>query len=834
MKTKAAARLCIAMLITTSITVVTTAQAAVLLLEAETASLNNAKAATNHPGYTGTGFADYLGEGYIEWTFDVDQPALYQLEFRYALKKGDRPLDIHGTNGVLIKSGVSFPKTGSFNIWNTVSVFAKLEAGQNKIRAVTTGSSGANIDHLLVSLTPPDPKKFLTFPIHTSHGIFPGSQAEAHAYYKTLDPLDLKTTFDTWKLQNNLINCTPPDCAHAVYLNNVDLNFGRSMFVKESSDGTLASYVQNFPSLQDAVQGTHLLATVAMEYAPPVHRFAPDKGQVIAGEAKFTKFYVFNAQGQRVTKVDLDGRGEKHVPGLCNVCHGGKPKPADLAHNNYFDRGDTNAKWIPWDLDTYKFHPTKTRADQEDDFKRLNEMVLLTNPSSATRQLIYGWYGDAGPSLPSPTFNGQFVLPGWRNDGSPVNKEKLYLSVVAPNCRACHNQRGSYDNSGIFYGDPLETSLEFATFERFRYYKKDIDSLIYEQGLMPLAKRTYELFWRSDQPKILDDEFFAGEAHQHPPPDVYPFLATQDFGELRRPGRPIPKIAGSRLADFRNNPFFPLYFLTHVQEGQPVRLNGAASVFATEFSWSFEPLFPPSVASPPISDPNEPHASFELDTTVSSDINSASSNPEPKPYYLRFGVTNEFASYNEIVQGQLFSDSRLKPLSFTENIYELLTTNFSFTNSPGRPDGNLSCRNCHSSGIPGDAHRVFDLFNNSIPDEATQQRFAYFMTLTRVDCNDPDNSLILRKPAQDRPVTTDNPFGGLPHYGGKYFVFSGSSFGLVKNTGDDDARARMLRWIMEGALFAFAGPGQPKILGCPPPARLRPVALTRAAASVSP
>ena len=459
-------------------------------LQAEQAVLQGEVEADNaHRGFTGSGYAAYSGEGTITWSVNIPAPALYQLEFRYSVAVGadsNRPLNISKSQSILIEANVSFPPTRNLDEWGTFAVFTKLEPGPNTISLATTGQSGPDVDRLIVSLTPPDPDKFLGFPLHSSHGIFQGSDAETQAYYKTLDPLDRKTTFEGWKQENDLSSCVAPACTHTVYFNAVDLGFGRSLFLKVRPNGDVASYLQNYPSLADAIEGRNLLAAVAMEFGRPVD----SNGQELPNP-RFTKFYVFNAAGTRINKIDLDGRGEKFVPGLCNVCHGGKPKPADLSHNQYFDRGDTGAKFIAWDLDTFRYHPTLSRAVQEDEFRKLNQAVLLTSPPSATRIAIEGWYGGAG--LPSVTFDGGFVPPGWQQDGPAV--EDLYRQVVAPACRSCHNQRGSYNAAGHAILDgPKEQTLEFASFADFHRYKNEIESLVYEQGLMPLAKRTFDRF----------------------------------------------------------------------------------------------------------------------------------------------------------------------------------------------------------------------------------------------------------------------------------------------------------------------------------------------------
>lgn len=799
-------------------------------LEAEAVDVTRigAQVATNHKDFTGTGFVDFTGEGSIEWTFNVARAGLYQLEFRYALRSGDRPLNIVGTNGISIKPNVSFPATGSFDVWKTVSVFAQFDAGPNSVRAVTTGTSGANIDHLVVSLTPPDLNRFLTFPVHSSHKDFVGSDDNAAAYYAVIDPSNQRDTFDKFKAVNGMSdpqnNQEARGIHRATYLNAGDLGFGRDMYVRVTKTGdgkviSAASYVQNYLSVADAVDGQNLLATVAMEYGPSADN---------PSGPRFTKFYVYDKNGQRLKKIDLDGRGDKFVPGLCNVCHGGKPKAGGF-HGSlavYENKGDTGAKWIPWDLDTYEYDARKTRAQQEDQFKKLNVDLLDifndrpkgTSVSSGAAIAIKGWYG--GEGLPNPTFNGNFVPPGWANttDG---NKSDLYLKVVAPTCRACHLQRGTYHNSGhvVFQGQSLQQSLEFNSYDDFKGYKKQIEPLVYDMGVMPVAKRTYENFWRSDAPLILDDELFGGQVYQNPA-DLNPNARVAPvFGSLRRPGRPIPNIAGIRatfgLKDQAPIGHFcfqgPIFTMADAVEGQRVRLNGRSSLFADTFNWSYvDPQVGCTPASgPPLSGDKTSFASFVLDPSRVSDIKK----PQAKPYFLKLTVGNEFSSggggFNEIIVGQLFTDSSLKPLVFADNnantkdIYELIKTNFALSGASGA-SGPLSCVHCHSNGILGRASGVFDMWDVKLPggqDSELWKLVAYQRIMSRVDCRDPENSLILKKPS------------GHHHNGGTVQGFGmGSGFNHL-GSGDDSNRDAILRWIMEGA--PFAGNGKPSDLGCP-------------------
>ena len=824
-------------------------------LEAENATLNSAVVATDHVDFTGTGFADYQGEGFIEWSFNATQAGLYQLEFRYALAAGDRPLNLIGKNGIPIKSNVSFPATGSFEVWKTVAVFARFDAGPNTVRAATTGNSGANIDHLVVSPTPPDLDRFLSFPIHSSHVSFRGSEDSAAAYYKVIDPNNDRDTFDKWKQVTGMTNPqVDPTIHHATYFNAGDLGLGRDMYVRvaKNQEGKVlsaASYVQNYVSVNDAVNKKNLLATVAMEYGPPADN---------PSGPRFTKFYVFDKNGQRLKKIDLDGRGEKFVPGLCNVCHGGKPKLGGFHGSlaQYENKGDTGGKWIPWDLDTYQYDPGKTRAQQEDQFKKLNADLLDifsdsprgTSVTSGAAIVIRGWYGGAG--LPNATFDGNFVPPGWITT-SEGNKSDLYLKVVGPTCRACHLQRGTYHNAGhgVFQGDPLQQSLEFNSYDDFKGYKKQIEPLIYDMGVMPVAKRTYENFWRSDAPTILDNELFGGQVYQNPTNLNPPPRVANTFGTLRRPGRPIPNMAGipatfglKDKAPLGNFCFQgPIFSVAETAEGKRVRLNGRSSLFAESFTWSFvNPqvnCFP--AGGPALSGANTSFASFALDPAKVSDIKK----PTAKPYFIKLTVSNQFAQlpapggsgFNEIIVGQLFSDSTLKPLVFadknanTKDIYELIKTNFTLSGASGT-GGPLSCVHCHSNGALGRAAGVFEMWDVKQPggpDSDLWRFIAYSRVMTRVDCRDPENSLILKKPS------------GHHHNGGTVQGFAaGSGFNHLAS-GDDSSRDAVLRWIMEGA--PFAGTGKASDLGCPsslpiriPHVPIKPIAPKKGAPQAKP
>jgi hypothetical protein len=123
------------------------------IYQAENATLSGPIVASQHTGYTGTGYADYqnANNDYIQWTVNATKAGTYTLTFRYANGgTGDRPLAI-AVNGTTVKSSLSFPVTANWDTWSTVSLTVTLNAGNNTIRATATGQSGGNVDYLQVS-----------------------------------------------------------------------------------------------------------------------------------------------------------------------------------------------------------------------------------------------------------------------------------------------------------------------------------------------------------------------------------------------------------------------------------------------------------------------------------------------------------------------------------------------------------------------------------------------------------------------------------------------------------------------------------------------------------
>lgn len=127
--------------------------------EAEHAVFSGAGVGSSNPGYSGSGYVDYMNatSDYIEWTVEAAEAGVHHLGFRYALGATDsRGLQIV-VNGTVVQSSLAFPSTGSWTEYRTVESSAVLNAGVNIVRATAIGSSGGNIDRLDLTAPAPPP-----------------------------------------------------------------------------------------------------------------------------------------------------------------------------------------------------------------------------------------------------------------------------------------------------------------------------------------------------------------------------------------------------------------------------------------------------------------------------------------------------------------------------------------------------------------------------------------------------------------------------------------------------------------------------------------------------
>jgi hypothetical protein len=105
-----------------------------------------------YSNYHGSGYLEFSNssDDYIEWKVNTPSTAEYNLFFRYALKDpSGRPLKLE-INGVEVEDSLVFTSTQSWSNWEIVKTVQFLNAGENLIRLTAIGSSGGNIDELVV------------------------------------------------------------------------------------------------------------------------------------------------------------------------------------------------------------------------------------------------------------------------------------------------------------------------------------------------------------------------------------------------------------------------------------------------------------------------------------------------------------------------------------------------------------------------------------------------------------------------------------------------------------------------------------------------------------
>ncbi|MCZ6652018.1 MAG: carboxypeptidase-like regulatory domain-containing protein [Planctomycetota bacterium] len=363
-------------------------------------------------------------------------------------------------------------------------------------------------------------------------------------YYGTIDPRGLRKTLAEFKDVNNFVSSGDTtlqssyallDEVRASYANAIDLGFGRDMHgkrtVADDGDLDIAFYVSNYgdyDSLDEedfelAVyqEPSELIATVAMEWsaiedppAIPYNYYDPDAGAdlndpddpiSISDPERVIKFFVYDKAGDPLFAADLDGRGDRPIPQLCMVCHGG-------AYNSGFNTGvpafstpadvKLGSVMLPFDVHGYVLEGAVPsdfeKVNQQLEFRQLNDMVVETEPGDVIIEIIDEMYLGA-----SVTQLENFVVTGW--DANDAHRD-MYLNVIKTSCRVCHASRPLEDT-----GSGGTRDIRFQDVAQFTKVTGDggiavaADLRVCTQRTMPHALATYNRFWGSfddSQPAI--------------------------------------------------------------------------------------------------------------------------------------------------------------------------------------------------------------------------------------------------------------------------------------------------------------------------------------------
>ena len=429
------------------------------------------------------------------------------------------------------------------------------------------GGSGSAGDINSAAPPPPvvavaGPDSFLLFPNPQSSPAA-NSETYARAYYAAIDPNNDRDTLSKWKTVNGFGNAATGSEEQAVFGDMRDLGYGRYVTARKNADGTIAFLVDNYLVWTAAGYGyssLNLDAAVARDQRWYIGTNAIEVSPGPNGGKPFAKFYTFDTNGARLLAANLDGRGNKAMPGICTNCYGGRADPLtppDASGNQLFAvlgnpasgvRGDLKGKLHFFEPDTFSFSTLAgyTRADQEAKIKTLNKWAMCSYPLPAPASGVAAssspypedqcrnvatpneWQGGAaeiikaaygGNGLPNDAYADNYVPASWAAAG----QTSLYQKVVQPTCRMCH----------ILRGVGQQADADFSTYTSFQTAADDIKEHVIDRGNMPLTKVLYSRYWAT--PGMINElnAFLKAEG----------YTVEDGMGAPLLPGRPVA-IAG--------------------------------------------------------------------------------------------------------------------------------------------------------------------------------------------------------------------------------------------------------------------------------------------------
>ncbi|MEO8442092.1 MAG: hypothetical protein ABI547_06360 [Betaproteobacteria bacterium] len=614
------------------------------------------------------------------------------------------------------------------------------------------------------------PDSFLLFPnpqVQADGSLQTASTTYANAYYAANDPLNERDTFARWKAKN-LFDSGTGTQVQVVFGDTRDLGYGRRMTARQNADGTLAFFVENYlvtAGPDYAYSPLNLNAAVVRDTRWLIGINAIEVSPGPGGGVNFAKFFNFSAtNGTRQPTVDLDGRGEKAMPGPCTTCHGGRGDPltppdaagiqlmslgqnaasAILANPLALqNRGDVQGHLQPFAVDTFGFSATPglTRADQEATLKLMNKWVLCSYPllgapagaEDACRRAVTNdeWLGTAadiikqaygGNGMPNATYSDTTVPTLWLTPG----QSSLYQTAMVPACRTCHSVRGTRQQADI----------DFDTFAKFQGYAERIKHHTLDFGNMPLAKIVYDTFWASAAPNLVAN-FLTAQGQ----------TSRDGSGAVLMPGRPVTSL------------------LDRVIRQGPTTLSASSTRFATLYTWTV--VSGPNGAVPPT------NVTLTNANTATPTFNASANGSYVVQLIVSNGATSSTAALATI---QVNNALAVAPtaIRFNPDIKTVL-------------QAGAGCFGCHAPGGGPPVYFTNYDRNKDGAIDATDDLWFYTEVRGRINFTDPAASPLLRKPAN-----INNHHGG----GGPLL-----NFDSTKPPGDP-LRANydlFVNWILSGA-----------------------------------
>ncbi len=575
------------------------------------------------------------------------------------------------------------------------------------------------------------------------------SASYGEAYYAAVDPEGERTTLADWKARNGFGQPGGVE-GHVVFRDAFDLGYGRDMYYRRGTDGRIAIFVDNYVvrvepgssanygpiNVEAAIDQDRRFfqGTNAIEFSP-----ADEDGPSDNGSIAINKFFTFDASGRRIASADLDGRGVKHMPGMCWACHGGQTLPLN-PDGSFPAQSLRSAKLNLLDVSLFDYSARAgfRRSDQESALRLLNQYVAESYAVMGARDINNAAInaGQWNSAFAEDLYGGRYhglthddtaVPPGWQEKaGRPDGVAHLYKTVIEPHCIACHSLQGTSVGEGITVtvgGEQvsLANAINFSSYEKFISFRERIIDYVYRRGIMPMSLRNFERFWREPEqgPALL--------ASYLSEPTLF-----DSSGRVIRPGHPVARPGASRRVK--------------AEAGNVVQLDGAASHYAASYEWQI-------VGGPG-------GASLQDASTARPRLVV----PGNGSYVLALTVRNGFGS--DTRQQTITVDSALAKsptqLTFADDVLPLLESY-----------GTTTCITCHSLGGSTGGYK-------GIPVTWTRDAGLYRRVMARVDLRDAENSKLLIKPTS------------LMHGGGQ----------LINTAvpADKDVYDTLVSWIRAGAV----------------------------------
>lgn len=198
---------------------------------------------------------------------------------------------------------------------------------------------------------------------------------------------------------------------------------------------------------------------------------------VISKDVTGSTFLVFlrppgkNTYGRLADKVALDSEGPKYLPHACLSCHGG-------TYNSTTRKVD-GASFLPLDPSLLEFASPADLAAQQENIRKVNEIIYMSDPTTAVGAYIRGLYGSvAALSQPGTQATPDYVPQGWAPQAG------FYRSIVKPYCAMCH------------LAAPV--SWNFASWSNFQGNAALIKAVVCSAHTMPHSELQFKAFWTKD------------------------------------------------------------------------------------------------------------------------------------------------------------------------------------------------------------------------------------------------------------------------------------------------------------------------------------------------